>query len=117
MNNATARETIYDCNFPASDGVCTGLANIAPVGIAELGAGRWGHLDLVGGIMQWHLDFHAPSYANPCVDCAHLTGGSGRVIRDGYFAGGLATLLVSYRNSLYATNRFNSFGVRCARTP
>ncbi len=108
---------IYGCNYPDGSGTCNGISSIAPVGSATLGAGRWGHLDLVGDLMQWNLDWFLPSYVDPCTDCAYLAGGSGRVIRDGYFSSGNATLLVSYRNSLYATNRFNSFGFRCARTP
>jgi formylglycine-generating enzyme required for sulfatase activity len=67
--------------------------------------------------MQWNLDFSAPSFVNPCDDCAYLASGSGRVLRDGYFGSGLPTLLVSYRNSQYPTNRFQSFGFRCARAP
>jgi len=108
---------IYDCNFPTGSGACVGVSSIAPVGSAPRGSGRWGHLDLVGDLMQWNLDYFSPAFDNPCQDCARLTGGSGRVIRDGYFAGGVSTLLVAYRNSLYASNRFSSFGVRCARAP
>jgi formylglycine-generating enzyme len=111
------QNAIYGCNYPAGSGTCSGIASIAPVGTAKQGAGKWGHLDLVGDMMQWNLDWFSPSYVNPCNDCARVADGSGRVIRDGYFSSGASTLLVSYRNSLYPTNRFNSFGFRCARTP
>jgi formylglycine-generating enzyme len=108
---------IYGCNYPNGPGTCSGITNIAPVGTAKLGVGRWGHLDLVGNLTEWNLDWFAPSYVNPCTDCANVADGSGKVVRDGYFASGDSTLLVSYRNSLYPTNRFNSFGFRCARAP
>jgi hypothetical protein len=35
------------CYYP-SVGPCTGVNNIAPVGTASLGAGRWGQVDLMG---------------------------------------------------------------------
>jgi formylglycine-generating enzyme required for sulfatase activity len=59
----------------------------------------------------------SPSYVNPCADCAYVADGSGKVVRDGFYSGTDSTLLVSYRNSLYPSNRFASFGFRCARTP
>jgi sulfatase modifying factor 1 len=109
---------IYDCNYPDGSGTCSGIASIAPVGAARLGAGRWGHLDLVGELTQWNLDWFTPSYVTPCTDCAYLAYGSGRVMRDGYFASAGSALLASYRNNgLYPTNRFQSFGFRCARVP
>jgi formylglycine-generating enzyme len=111
---------IFSCNYPDGPGTCQGaLRNIAPVGSARLGAGRWEHLDLVGNLMEWYLDWFAPSYANPCSDCANLATGSGRAPRDGYFATTDPTLLLAaYRNNgFYPANRFASFGLRCARSP
>jgi formylglycine-generating enzyme required for sulfatase activity len=108
---------IFGCNYPDGSGTCNGIASLAPVGTAKQGAGKWGHFDMVGDVMEWNLDWFSPSYVNPCTDCAYVADGEGRVIRDGYFSSGLPTLLVSYRNSLYPTNRFNSFGLRCARAP
>jgi formylglycine-generating enzyme required for sulfatase activity len=108
---------ICNCNYPEATGSCSGTANVAPVGTAIRGAGRWGHLDLVGNVTEWNLDWFSPAYVNPCTDCAYVADGSGRVIRDGYFSSADGTLQVSYRNSLYSTNRFYSMGFRCARTP
>ncbi len=108
---------ICNCNYPDGSGSCTGVANIAPVGTAKLGAGRWKHLDLAGDVTQWLLDWMSPSFVNPCTDCAYVADGSGKVIRDGFYSGTDSTLLVSYRNSLYPSNRFASFGFRCARAP
>jgi formylglycine-generating enzyme required for sulfatase activity len=113
---------IYDCNYPSGPGSCTALTNIAPVGTASLGAGLWGQLDLVGDPDEWILDSNAP-YVDPCTDCAFMAGGSGQgrtaVIRGGFFEdSSTLNLKSSYRNEgLYATDREESFGVRCARTP
>jgi formylglycine-generating enzyme required for sulfatase activity len=109
---------IYNCNYPDGSASCSAVTNIAPVGTAVLGAGLWGQLDLVGDMSEWNLDWNAP-YVNPCTDCAFLTGGSGRVNRGGYFESSAATNLQSaFRNEgLYPTDRFQSFGLRCARTP
>ena len=111
---------IWNCDYPEGSGTCDGtIRNIAKVGTAKLGAGRWGQLDLVGEMIQWYLDWFAPAYANPCTDCANLADGSGRAPRDGYFGSTDQTLLLSsYRNNgFYPANRFPSYGFRCARTP
>ena len=111
---------IWNCNYPDGAATCDGtLHNIAPVGTPQLGAGKWGQLDLVGNMIEWYADWYAPTYGNPCVDCANLADGSGRAPRDGYFASTDETLLQSsYRNNgFYPANRFFSYGFRCARTP
>jgi formylglycine-generating enzyme len=111
---------IWNCDYPDGSGTCDGtIRNIAKVGSAKLGAGRWGQLDLVGELIQWYLDWYLPSYVNPCTDCANLADGSGRAPRDGYFGSSDQTLLQSsYRNNgFYPANRFSSYGFRCARTP
>jgi formylglycine-generating enzyme required for sulfatase activity len=111
---------IWNCDYPDGSGTCEGtFRNIAPVGTAKLGAGRWGQLDLVGNMIEWYLDYFSPSYANPCDNCADLANGSGRAPRDGYYGSTDETLLQSsYRNNgFYPANRFPSYGFRCARTP
>ncbi len=111
---------IYACNFPAPGGSCDGTnRNIAPVGTATMGAGRWGHLDLVGNLIEWNLDWFAPAYGNPCTDCANLATGSGRSPRDGSFSASDERLLrSSYRNNgFYPANRSFTYGFRCARAP
>jgi formylglycine-generating enzyme required for sulfatase activity len=111
---------IWGCNYPDGSGTCDGtLRNIAPVGTARAGAGKWGQLDLVGNMIEWYLDYYAASYVSPCTDCANLHSGSGRAPRDGYFGATDETLLQSsYRNNgFYPANRFYSYGFRCARTP
>jgi len=109
---------IYGCNYGSDAGNCTGVTNIAPVGTAALGAGLWGQLDLVGNLFEWNLDVSVP-YVDPCTDCAYLPGTAGPVIRGGDFQSAAAPNLVSsYRNEgIYATDREQANGFRCARTP
>jgi len=108
---------IFGCDYPggATDGICTGVANIAAVGTASLGVGRWGQLDLGGELYQWNLDWYA-AYASPCVDCAYMSSTSNRVIRGGYFGYDSTFLLPSNRGN-YPEGRANGVGFRCARVP
>jgi sulfatase modifying factor 1 len=103
------------CYYPSS-GACTGVANIAPVGTATLGVGRWGQLDLVGNVIEWNLDWYA-TYVGTCTDCAYLTSGTYRVMRGGDFTDGLLYLLPTTRSNFVPSNRYDLLGFRCARTP
>jgi formylglycine-generating enzyme required for sulfatase activity len=108
---------IYGCYQPSGSGSCTGVTNIAPVGSAALGAGLWGQLDLAGNLLEWTADWYA-TYVDPCVDCAFLTTTIyGRVLRGGFFDSAASDLLATYRDFLSPSDRFGSFGFRCARTP
>jgi formylglycine-generating enzyme required for sulfatase activity len=107
---------IYDCHYPPGSQDCPTAANIAPVGTATLGAGRWGQLDLAGNQSQWNLDWYAP-YVTPCADCARLTGGSSRVLRGGGYGDRVANLRPTYRDANNPTLRNDFIGVRCARSP
>jgi hypothetical protein len=40
---AASQYAIYGCEYPDGTGTCNGVANIAPVGTATLGAGSWGY--------------------------------------------------------------------------
>jgi sulfatase modifying factor 1 len=113
---------IYGCYYPSgveNPAGCVDASHIAPVGFAQRGAGKWGHLDLVGNLQKWLLDYFSEAYANPCTDCANLATGSGRAPRDGNFADKDTNLLFSayHNNGFYPANRFYSFGFRCARSP
>jgi formylglycine-generating enzyme required for sulfatase activity len=108
------------CNYPSEDGICTGVASIAPVGTASQGAGAFGQLDLAGDLFESVLDWDAP-YVNPCVDCAYLSPTSkGRVMRGGSFgkfAGTLSTIFEAAHRTVVPTPRYRDLGARCARTP
>jgi len=117
-----SKYAMYDCYYPTGKpGNCTSLANIAKVGTASMGGGKWGQLDLSGSVWEWDLDVYIAKPDNPCTDCAHLTGGTDRVLPGGGFHTGLMPfMLSSSRTSLnYATTYRGDYGVgvRCARTP
>jgi formylglycine-generating enzyme len=114
---------IYNCDYPNGPGpdggfgTCTGMANIAPVGTATLGAGLWGQLDLAGDVNGWNLDWYA-LYIDPCTDCADVAQSSaGRVFRGGYFSYGASLLLPPLRYDLDPSTRSDLIGFRCSRTP
>jgi formylglycine-generating enzyme required for sulfatase activity len=106
---------VYNCYYPFRSGQCTGVVNIAPVGAAAFGAGRWGQLDLVGNVMQWNTDWHA-SYVSPCADCAYTSAVSYRTSQGRTFR---YADLYSLPNRSYGlpTGRSPFLGLRCARTP
>jgi formylglycine-generating enzyme required for sulfatase activity len=112
--------SIYSCDYPNGSGGCTtttSAANIAPVGTAALGGGRWGQLDLAGDVSQWCLDWYA-TYVDPCADCAYLTAGSGRVARGGNFLFATWELVVPQRRDPPSPSfRAYPLGFRCARAP
>jgi sulfatase modifying factor 1 len=106
---------IYDCYYPRP---CTtpSVANIAPVGSAAKGAGRYGQLDLSGDAYQWVLDYDSSSY-RPSADGADLTpppGVPARARRGGGPFGPLSWLLAAARFNDIPTHRH---GFRCARSP
>jgi sulfatase modifying factor 1 len=105
----------YDCYYPDGSGTCTGVANLAPVGFAAKGAGRWGQLDLAGNVWQWTLDRYA-AYVNPCTDCANLTAQSSRAMRGADFGYASPYMLPPSRNSFTPALR-GYIGFRCARAP
>jgi formylglycine-generating enzyme required for sulfatase activity len=113
---------IYGCRFGAAAGtpICSNLLNIAPVGYAHDGRGRFGQWDLAGNVAEWTLDVNVP-YVTPCDDCAALGGGSQRVERGGSFDGDPSALRAGARPDPsvphYAAFPFQSVGFRCARQP
>jgi formylglycine-generating enzyme required for sulfatase activity len=109
---------IYGCNYNGDGGSCTGVSNIAPVGSAKLGVGKWGQLDLSGDMGVWLLDWWSSPYGTPCTDCAYLSEVSGRVLRGGDYSARPLLLESWNRNEgIYPTDRKPNGGFRCARTP
>jgi formylglycine-generating enzyme required for sulfatase activity len=108
---------IYNCDYPSGTGSCTGVANIAPVGTATLGAGLWGQLDMAGDVVEWNLDWYEASYGNPCADCSYLAPETERAFRGGHFGVGVAGLSPPDRAGSAPTGRDSTWGFRCARTP
>jgi formylglycine-generating enzyme required for sulfatase activity len=113
---ANANLAVWDCRYHGT-GNCSGTTNIAPVGSVPAGNGKWGQSDLAGNIWEWIFDWHSPSYAVPCSDCADITESPGRLARGGCFSCQSTTVLgVAYRTNHAPNRRLNFFGVRCART-
>jgi len=107
---------ISGCNYPPGSTACSGVTNLAPIGTATMGAGRWGQLDLAGELSEWTLDWYAP-YANPCADCANLTDFSYRVLRGGSFGTDTDNIFPAARNGDVPPARNAFYGARCARAP
>lgn len=107
---------ISDCNYPPGSDACSGRENLAPVGTATLGAGRWGQLDLAGNLAEWTLDWYAP-YVTPCIDCVNLTDFSYRVVRGGSFGTDTEDTSPSARDGDVPAARNAFYGARCARAP
>ena len=107
---------ISDCNYPPGSTACSGAVNVAPVGTATLGVGRWGQLDLAGELAEWTLDWYAP-YVDPCVDCVYLTDFSYRVVRGGSFGTDTEDLFPPARDGDVPGSRNAFYGFRCARSP
>ncbi|MEB2312344.1 MAG: formylglycine-generating enzyme family protein [Sorangiineae bacterium] len=113
---ANADLAIYGCYYNGS-GSCTGVTNIAPVGSAPNGAGKWGQQDLAGNVWEWRLDWRANAYDVSCNDCAHTTPASSRVVLGGDFHDIASVLLSPYRFDYNPSYRSRALGGRCARTP
>jgi len=119
--NAYAITNCYYPNGPTGPGLqgnCAGAGNIAPVGTALLGAGKWGQLDLAGDMTEWILDYNAP-YVTPCVDCVFLTDVSYKTQRGGGWATDPQDLFSASRGGSgdKPMDRAIVDGVRCARSP
>lgn len=109
---------VYGCYYPSGSGTCFGVTSIAPVGTPTLGAGLWGQLDLVGSLWEWNLDWYAPTFVDPCTDCANLTTATQRSKRGSDFN----TPTIDLRSTLRGEDPPNdlqayAYGIRCARTP
>jgi formylglycine-generating enzyme required for sulfatase activity len=101
---------VYDCGAPP-DRTCS----IPPVGSRQLGAARWGHLDLAGSMQEWAFDLVA-LYPNFCNNCANFAEGGARAARGGSWSEPLPERLdVAIRTGIEPTFRLHFVGFRCAR--
>jgi sulfatase modifying factor 1 len=116
---ANASQSIHGCYYGGGGpDSCTGFENIAPVGLAPSGNGRFGQADLSGNVYEWTLDLFVDPYPMSCFDCAVTEAGTSRVVRSGTFADDNVTFLSStYRNSIAPATIAYDVGARCARAP
>jgi formylglycine-generating enzyme required for sulfatase activity len=113
---AASLYAITGCQYPPGSPGCAGAVNLAPVGTAVLGAGRWGQLDLAGDLGEWNLDWEG-NYVEPCIDCVYLTNVSYRVVRGGSFGTDTQNLFSAARDGDVPSSRNSFYGARCARSP
>jgi formylglycine-generating enzyme required for sulfatase activity len=107
---------IYGCYYPASSGTCSSVSNVASVGLASAGAGKYGQLDLLGNVSEYALDYYATPYTT-CTDCTNATVAVNRVARGSMYQYPSTYLPPPTRFELGGTGRSASNGFRCARTP
>ncbi len=115
---ATANFAVFDCDYNGiSTGTrCTGVSNIAPVGSASAGNGKYGQADLAGNVWEWTRDAYAP-YSPSCANCADTTEPGVPVLRGGAFMDPGNYLLSSYRYYVLASDMAHYlYGARCARS-
>ena len=108
---------IYGCYYPSSSDNCGDVSNIAPVGTAASGTGKYQQLDLAGNVSEWNLDWYSSSYS-ACSDCTNATPSDSRVERGDYFSGsGVYALPPNRFDYAPPAYRTAAWGFRCARTP
>jgi formylglycine-generating enzyme required for sulfatase activity len=111
---------IFACLYPTPTPTapCVGVANIAPVGTATLGVGRWGQLDLAGSVIEMALDsamWHTTTACADCVDQAGWLGGTGRA--GGWDSASYELYPTSTNGNIFGSQRASNYGIRCARAP
>jgi hypothetical protein len=107
---------IFGCHYPGTSPCRGDATNIAPVGSAPFGAGRWGQLDLTGEMLVFSIDAYAP-YVTPCVDCANFIEGMypTRILRGADFGAAASQLPPTQVTLTPASEALQNDGIRCAR--
>lgn len=96
------------------------LSSILEVGSKPAGAGKWGHLDLIGSVWEWLLDSPNDSklpVSQPCSDCASLGVSNYRAIRGGSWPEDMSYQSSTRRVSDPADSSWYNVGIRCAHAP
>lgn len=111
-----ANLAVYFCYYNGAGTNCMSVSNIAPVGSAPAGNGKYGQADLAGNLMECTQDSYA-AYATPCVNCANLTASPTTIaFRGGSFDGDVSALIAASRVEGGATADSSFLGARCARS-
>jgi formylglycine-generating enzyme required for sulfatase activity len=119
---ANADLAIWNCNYGGGTS-CPSLFNIARVGSAPSGNGKFGQADLAGNVYEWVLDSGGfigdPLLELPatCNDCANIGMGPRRLLRGGSFYSNYSQLLVSSLLGSAPDKPHPDVGFRCAHDP
>jgi sulfatase modifying factor 1 len=106
---------IYHCYWgPTTSCEDTSVLDIAPVGSAPDGIGKWGHMDLAGNVYQWMRDMQS-GLPDECNDCINLTGSYAAVRGSQFDDNDIASLSSSWSSGAPPTGYYYAVGFRCAR--
>jgi len=109
-NTINDGRAVHDCRNRGQKQGCD-PSDLPPVGSMPQGAGRWGHLDLVGSVKEWDPDLL------PCKDCGIVdpTGNWSAVMGGSFWSpeiGDVTSGAIVLKNEPLADHET---GVRCAR--
>jgi formylglycine-generating enzyme required for sulfatase activity len=110
-------------NTRASFAGCVGCATSAftAVGSYPAGVGRWGHLDLVGSVWEWVLDWYQSDWystdGSTCNNCVDWTSATYRSLRGSSWSDPSSDLRAAFRGYAVGSSHYTYRGARCARDP
>ncbi|HEX6765956.1 MAG TPA: SUMF1/EgtB/PvdO family nonheme iron enzyme [Polyangiaceae bacterium] len=113
---AGATLAVYQCLADGTAG-CAGLADLPSVGSRPLGAGPFGHLDLLGSVGEWQFDLVSSYAAGACTDCVNADVGTQRSNRGGGWFLSEFLVRTASRHGRDPSGRPAASGLRCARLP
>jgi formylglycine-generating enzyme required for sulfatase activity len=118
------QQRVYPWSFPASSTTIDATyAVYSPASLVNVGSkspqgdGRWVQSDLAGSLWEWVLDWYAPQYPTPCVNCANHTPAEERVLRGGGFHDDQDAQRTTTRDYSVPASRNDGYGIRCVRNP
>jgi formylglycine-generating enzyme required for sulfatase activity len=105
----------YACLGDGNGGTCA-LTDILRPGILSAGRGRYGQLDLVGGVREFVLDSSPGLAPGPCSDCAYIAGPT-KLVLGGSWKAAPNALGVALRENQGGTQKSDETGFRCVYAP
>ena len=112
-NEPSSDYALFGCSFFLDKDDPTSPPCPLQVGARQLGAGRWGHVDLAGSMAEWVFD-RPRLYPSLCNDCANDSAGLGRGLRGGGWTDSDISIGPSERRGLEDNVRIYFGGLRCA---
>ncbi len=83
--------------------------------VREKSANPWGMYDMLGNVLEWCSDWHAPYDATPAVDPRGAESGTERVLRGGSWNDYARLVRAAQRLAYVPGYAFDDFGLRLAR--